>query len=650
VTSRNASRTLVTGACALALAFAGTVLVAGPASAAPLAANDEATLIAAINTANGNGTADVITLGADIALTASLPPITEDLEIVGTGFTLDGGGWASGYTVFSDVGATANITLVFTEVTLENAYFGIETDFSNVTITDSAFDDATVDINGNGVTIDVSGSVFDNVTDDDGLYVSVYDGSTVSVSGSSADLNGSDGFDLNVEDASSLTVSGNSADENGDNGFEITVDVDSTATIEDSTADNNEEIGIDVENDSGSTATIDRVIVNDNGDEGVGVEAESGSTITVSDSSATGNGDDGFDADTSDAGSSITFTNLTATGNESAGFEFTTESESTVTGSNLTSTGSDEYGMTMAAEDGSSISVSDVTVTGNDFGGILVDDDGADDTHGTVTIVDSTLADNSGSGLDVYSATSMDVMVRGTTISGNSQIEGGGIYAELYNTSSLTVINSTISGNEQAEEGAIFVEDNSDDTATVTFSHSTIVNNTTLNSGDAGGMSIAQVNFLMDHTIVAGNTSDGAPSDLRFDSSVPAMAPINYSLVQNSNGDALTAVDAGTSNLKDMSALLGSLADNGGPTLTHLPQDNSPVVGAGNPAITGAPATDQRGQTRIVDTIDLGAVELQPALAATGVDATFLIAGTGTLLGAGALLLLLRRRHLRNQP
>lgn len=54
---------------------------------------------------------------------------------------------------------------------------------------------------------------------------------------------------------------------------------------------------------------------------------------------------------------------------------------------------------------------------------------------------------------------------------------------------------------------------------------------------------------------------------------------------------------------------LGPLLDNGGPTLTMLPNDGSPLIDAGNNALSDSP-TDQRGFFRIVDgAIDIGSVE-----------------------------------------
>ena len=51
--------------------------------------------------------------------------------------------------------------------------------------------------------------------------------------------------------------------------------------------------------------------------------------------------------------------------------------------------------------------------------------------------------------------------------------------------------------------------------------------------------------------------------------------------------------------------LLGPLANNGGPTATHLPAPGSPLRGAGH----GCPATDQRGNPRNAAHCTIGAVE-----------------------------------------
>ena len=58
---------------------------------------------------------------------------------------------------------------------------------------------------------------------------------------------------------------------------------------------------------------------------------------------------------------------------------------------------------------------------------------------------------------------------------------------------------------------------------------------------------------------------------------------------------------------------MAPLADNGGPTRTHLPLEGSPVIDAGN--TTSSLGFDQRGEAfdRVFGSrIDIGAVELQP--------------------------------------
>ena len=55
-------------------------------------------------------------------------------------------------------------------------------------------------------------------------------------------------------------------------------------------------------------------------------------------------------------------------------------------------------------------------------------------------------------------------------------------------------------------------------------------------------------------------------------------------------------------------ALLGAIADNGGPTRTFALQAGSPAIDAGT--LTGAPANDQRGLPRFV-AVDIGAFEVQ---------------------------------------
>jgi hypothetical protein len=70
------------------------------------------------------------------------------------------------------------------------------------------------------------------------------------------------------------------------------------------------------------------------------------------------------------------------------------------------------------------------------------------------------------------------------------------------------------------------------------------------------------------------------------------------------------ATPNGTTDQSNTNALLGPLADNGGPTLTHALLAGSPAIDA---AVGVCPATDQRGVARPQgDGCDAGAFELAP--------------------------------------
>ncbi|MEZ6072922.1 MAG: choice-of-anchor Q domain-containing protein [Pirellulales bacterium] len=87
------------------------------------------------------------------------------------------------------------------------------------------------------------------------------------------------------------------------------------------------------------------------------------------------------------------------------------------------------------------------------------------------------------------------------------------------------------------------------------------------------------------------------------------MTPVTWQVV-------IDAINAGVGNLLDVDPLLGPLADNGGPTMTHALLPGSPAIDAGDPAFVGPPYADQRGYYRVVDgdgdmtaRIDMGAFE-----------------------------------------
>jgi hypothetical protein len=229
----------------------------------------------------------------------------------------------------------------------------------------------------------------------------------------------------------------------------------------------------------------------------------------------------------------------------------------------------------------------------------------------------------------------------------------GGAWFYLYNESSASFVNSTVSGNTAGDyEGwALWAGGSSSgDHGTLTVRNSTVTDNTGI-----VGLGFEVVTGVVSHTIVAGNHIVD-PVDYAFngevwigsyqgtDTDVSVEWSILGDITDQTAGAGYTEGPGVTTGVTDPG--LGPLADNGGPTLTHLPASNSPSVDAGDPAVAGAPATDQRGQARIQGAaIDIGAVEMQPQLAATGTDAMgawwagalLLVLGAGTLAGGRTL-------------
>lgn len=78
-------------------------------------------------------------------------------------------------------------------------------------------------------------------------------------------------------------------------------------------------------------------------------------------------------------------------------------------------------------ETGSTVTLERVTVTGNALGGIFIRDFGSG-IGSSVTIFDSTIAGNTGSGINIPIGTDLAIHVRGTTISGNTPLAGATVF------------------------------------------------------------------------------------------------------------------------------------------------------------------------------------------------------------------------------
>ena len=171
-----------------------------------------------------------------------------------------------------------------------------------------------------------------------------------------------------------------------------------------------------------------------------------------------------------------------------------------------------------------------------------------------------------------------DLTITGSTISGNQATgtsSDGGVYSRI---GSLTIVDSTISGNSAPDDG--------------------------------GGIqinSIADVTTIRNSTI-SGNTGDDDVHTLNA-GVANTFASLGHNLIGGGNSTAAFNQTGGQTGVTN--PMLGPLADNGGPTRTHLPH-GSPAIDAGsNPSSL---TNDERVAPFLREfggTADVGAVERQ---------------------------------------
>jgi beta-glucanase (GH16 family) len=223
--------------------------------------------------------------------------------------------------------------------------------------------------------------------------------------------------------------------------------------------------------------------------------------------------------------------------------------------------------------------------------------------NSTLRLIDSTVTDNTAAqsnGGGVFAFFRSIVRVERSTISGNSANVGGG----LRTLGDTQIVNSTISGNSTYGwmGGAFFHTD-----GVMQVVNSTIANNSAP-AGTTGGAFVgtftdASATLTFANTLLAGNSGDQcfyAP----FGSGVVTLTSLGHNLMTD------TSCFPAASDLVVGDALIGPLADNGGPTPTHALLDGSPALDAADAA--ACPPTDQRGVRRPQGAgCDIGAFERQ---------------------------------------
>lgn len=282
------------------------------------------------------------------------------------------------------------------------------------------------------------------------------------------------------------------------------------------------------------------------------------------------------------------------------------------------------------------------TVSGN-TGGV-----GGVSSFGPTTIVESTISGNTGTYIGGISAYDLD-LVR-STVSGNTATPVASPYypATLgvggVAVSSGRIVNSTISGNTVAADniqratgyfgnvlgdavGGVFVRPGlvypGGTAPTLSIDNTTIAFNRVTNARPdvraAGGVGVGpSFSFTfygntysyateadVRNTIIARNTSNVGGPDV-----TGSFVSGGHNLIGVLTADAsgFVASDLHGTAASPLDPKLRPLAYRGGPTQTHALMPGSPAINAGDNA--GAPATDQRGHTRILGgVIDIGAYE-----------------------------------------
>lgn len=233
---------------------------------------------------------------------------------------------------------------------------------------------------------------------------------------------------------------------------------------------------------------------------------------------------------------------------------------------------------------------------------------GISNDGGQVTLINSTVSNNTaptasgrGGGLNNYDASiPVTLTITNSVISSNNSGGDGGGIRHGGAAGTLTIDNSTLSGNSSVLGGSGGGLRN---TASATLANVTIANNNA-NGGDGFRNSGT---LIIRNSLLANNDTQNCANDGTLTSQ-------GYNL--KSDGTCGSVLNATGDMTNTVAALIGSLQDNGGPTLSHAPLSASPgAIDSGNPSgclsAAGLVFTDdQRGFARPVNgRCDIGAIE-----------------------------------------
>jgi hypothetical protein len=227
------------------------------------------------------------------------------------------------------------------------------------------------------------------------------------------------------------------------------------------------------------------------------------------------------------------------------------------------------------------------------------------DPSGTLIVRDSAILDNIASqGAGIAQVSGGSITLSRCLIAGNnSALDGGGVFAESQGSVSNVGIEScTLTNNLATRMGGAIVNRASTATGTALMS---LINNTIANNPTGQGVANLRpfggtVELRMRNTILQNNS----PANLALQGGALVIS-------QGSNISSDSTGGFGVNDRQNTDARLGTLANNGGPTLTFSLLANSPAIDLAGPS----PALDQRSATRPQGPApDIGAFEASCAL------------------------------------
>jgi hypothetical protein len=248
---------------------------------------------------------------------------------------------------------------------------------------------------------------------------------------------------------------------------------------------------------------------------------------------------------------------------------------------------------------GNTVVISSLTITGgvasgfNSGGGIY--------NLGSLTLNNSTVTGNHAfDAAGIVNASNATMIMNGDTVSNNTASGAGG--GGIANSGTLTIVNCTIAANQAVNGGGI------SNNGVLKMANSTVASNTVV-GGDGGGIINTGAELDLLNTIVFNPNSGAASQNDVHGQLTQAEGDLFGSSVSITGGSDLGG------NQFNTNPLLGPLQDNGGPTATLALLPASPALGTGvsTSLITGlsVPTTDQRGDPRPANSIDIGAFQTQ---------------------------------------